>query len=82
MGFFRALREELTSGSATSNRSDTPSESRRPINGRTAREMEGLARNGSTVQKSRGSYVVTRPAGGVHRHDPNGNGTYSCACGC
>jgi hypothetical protein len=55
---------------------------RRPSNGRTAGEVEGLARNGSTVRKVGGSYVVTRPTGGHHRHDPNGNGTYSCSCGC
>ena len=79
MGLFKALRDELTSTSATSNRTDTPSQTR---TGRNASQVENLTRDGSTVRKVRGSYVVTRPTGGVHRHDPNSNGTYSCACGC
>lgn len=80
MGLFRAI---ASVGSGSSNRTGVPAEmNRRSPNGRTAREVENLSRNGSTVRKVGGSYVVTRSTGGNHRHDPNGNGTYSCSCGC
>jgi hypothetical protein len=80
MGLLRAI---ASIGSGSSNRSGVPAEmNRRPIHGRTAHDVENLTRDGSTVREAGGSYVVTRPTGGHHRHDPNGNGTYSCSCGC